>query len=87
MTEKKTEQAVEQKSPQHEALEQIQQLIYNLPEDRQADVLMYAEDIRDILKEGGHNAFMALTLIALEFGAVHAELEKDGAEDEQASEG
>lgn len=73
----------EQKTPHLEALEQIQQQIYELPPERQADVLMYAEDIRDILKEGDQNAFLALTLIALEFGAMHAELEKETAGDEQ----
>lgn len=72
-----------EKTPQLEALEEIQQMISDLPEQARADVLMFAEDIRDILKEGQSNAFLALTLVSLEFGTVHAEQEKEKAENGQ----
>lgn len=72
----------EQKTAQHEALLSIQDLILSLEPDRQSAVYMYAEDLRDILKEGGDDAFLALTLVSLEFAAVNAELDKEEAEDE-----
>ena len=64
-------------TPQHEALLSIQDMILALPEERQTAVYMFAEDMRDILKEGGDDAFLALTLVSLEFAAVNAELDKD----------
>lgn len=72
-----------EKTPQLEALEEIQQQITGLSEDDRNEVLMFAEEIRDMLKEGQDNAFLALTLIALEFGTVHAEQEKEKAENGQ----
>jgi hypothetical protein len=73
----------EQKTKELEALEAMQQLIAELPEDRRHQVLIYAEDMRDILTEGQGDAFLALTLVACEFSAASAQLDKEGAEDDQ----
>lgn len=70
------------KTPQHEALLSIQDIILALPEERQTAVYMYAEDMRDILTEGGEEAFLALTLVSLEFAATNAELDKEDTSDE-----
>lgn len=75
------------KTKEHEALLSIQDLINNLPEERRTAVYMFAEDMRDILKEGQGDAFLALTLVSLEFAATNAELDKEGSEDEQHSAG
>jgi hypothetical protein len=73
----------DQKTKELEALEAMQQLINDLPEDRRHQVLVYSEDIRDILSEGSGDAFLALTLVACEFAATNAQLDKDEAENEQ----
>lgn len=65
------------KTPQHEALLSIQDIILALPAERQTAVYLYAEDMRDILTEGGEEAFLALTLVSLEFAATNAELDKE----------
>jgi hypothetical protein len=70
------------KTPQHEALLSIQDMVLGLAAERQTQVYMFAEDIRDILKEGGDDAFLALTLVSLEFAAVDAELAKEEAEND-----
>jgi len=67
----------EEKTPQHEALLSIQDMILALPAERQQQVYMYAEDMRDILTEGQDDAFLALTLVSLEFAATNAELDKE----------
>lgn len=72
----------DQKTPQHEALESIQALISEIPEDRQLEVRRYVEDFRDILSEGQGDAFLALTLVSCEFAATSAEMDKEQAEDE-----
>lgn len=64
-------------TPQHEALLSIQDMISALPEERQTQIYVYAEDIRDILSEGAGDAFLALTLISCEFAATSAELDKE----------
>lgn len=69
----------EEKTKELEALEAMQQLIADLPEDRRHQVLVYAEDMRDILTEGQGDAFLALTLVACEFSATNAQMEKDEA--------
>ena len=69
----------EQKTKELEALEAMQDLINGLPDDRRMNVLTYIEDFRDILKEGGNDAFLSLTLVACEFSATNAELEKQEA--------
>lgn len=69
----------DQKTKELEALEAMQQLINELPEDRRHQVLVYIEDIRDILSEGGGDAFLALTLVACEFAATNAQLDKEEA--------
>lgn len=71
-----------EKTPLHQALLSIQDLILGLPEDRQTAVYTYAEDIRDILSEGDGDAFLALTLVSCEFAAVNAEMEKETAEND-----
>lgn len=73
----------EEKTKELEALEAMQQLINDLPDDRRHNVLVYIEDIRDILTEGSGDAFLALTLVACEFSATNAQLEKDEAANEQ----
>lgn len=75
------------KTPQHEALLSIQDIILSLPEERQTAVYMYAEDMRDILTEGGQEAFLALTLVSLEFAATNAELDKEGTDDDSVIDG
>lgn len=70
----------EQKTKEHLALEEMQQLINDLPDERRHQVLVYVEDIRDLLSEGGGDAFLALTLVACEFSATNAELEKEEAD-------
>jgi len=72
----------DEKTPQHEALLQIQDMILAMPEERRHLIYMYAEDMRDILKEGGEDAFLSLTLVSLEFAATSAEMDKDAASDE-----
>lgn len=72
----------EEKTPQHKALLEIQDLILALPAEKQTQVYMFAEDLRDILKDGGTEAFLALTLVSLEFAAVSAEIDKDAAEND-----
>ena len=67
----------DQKTKELEALEAMQQLINDLPEDRRHQVLVYSEDIRDILSEGSGDAFLALTLVACEFAATNAQLDKE----------
>lgn len=69
----------DQKTKELEALEAMQQLINDLPEDRRHQVLVYSEDIRDILSEGSGDAFLALTLVACEFAATNAQLDKEEA--------
>ena len=59
------------KTQQLGALEDIQAIVNDLPEQEREQVLMYAEEIRDILSEGGNNGFLALTLVACEFSAVN----------------
>lgn len=71
----------EQKTKELEALEAMQDLISGLPDDRRHNVQVYVEDFRDILKEGGGDAFLSLTLLACEFAATNAELEKQEAAD------
>lgn len=71
-----------EKTLQLEALEQIQQLINDLPEDRQHQVMVFAEDIRDLLAEGQGDAFLALTLVSCEFAATSAEMDKEQAEND-----
>lgn len=71
------------KTKEHEALLSIQDLINNLPEDRMKAVYMYAEDMRDILTEGQGDAFLALTLVACEFSATNAEMEKEETANDQ----
>lgn len=73
----------EQKTKEHQALEEMQQLINDLPDERRHQVLVYIEDIRDILTEGGGDAFLALTLVSCEFAATNAELEKAEAANDQ----
>lgn len=70
---------IEHRTKELEALESIQQLINDLPEDRRHQVLVYSEDIRDILSEGSGDAFLALTLVSLEFAATNAQIEKEAA--------
>lgn len=72
----------DERTPQHQALQSIQDMILALPAERQTQVYMYAEDIRDILEEGGGDAFLALTLISCEFAATSAELDKEEAEND-----
>lgn len=72
------------KSPQLEALESIQQLIQQENELAQTNIQLFAEEIRDLLTEGGEEAFMAMTLVACEFGAVHVEREKMEQQDAEA---
>ena len=72
----------DEKTKEHHELEQMQQLIGDLPDDRRHQVQVYVEDIRDLLAEGGGDAFLALTLVACEFAATNAELEKEEAEKE-----
>jgi len=72
----------DEKTKEHVALEQMQQLINDLPDDRRHQVLMLIEDIRDILSEGGGDGFLALTLVACEFAAANAEMEKEEADKE-----
>jgi hypothetical protein len=67
----------EEMTQQHQALQAIQDMILELPAERQQQVYMYAEDIRDILTEGAGDAFLALTLISCEFAATSAELDKE----------
>lgn len=69
----------EQKTKELEALEAMQQLINDLPADRCTAVYTYAEDIRDILSEGSGDAFLALTLVACEFAATNAQMDKEAA--------
>ena len=73
----------DQKTKELETLEAMQQLIADLPEDRRHQVLVYAEDIRDILTEGQGDAFLALTLVACEFSATNAQLDKEEKDNEQ----
>jgi hypothetical protein len=73
----------DQKTKELESLESMQQLIADLPEDRRHQVLVYAEDIRDILTEGQGDAFLSLTLVACEFSATNAQLDKEGKDNEQ----
>lgn len=73
----------DQKTKELEALEAMQQLINDLPEERLHQVLVYSEDIRDILSEGSGDAFLALTLVSLEFAATSAELDKEEKDNEQ----
>jgi len=73
----------EQKTKELEALESIQDLIGGMEEDRRHQILVYVEDFRDILKEGHGDAFLALTLVACEFSATNAELEKQEAANDQ----
>lgn len=72
----------DEKTPQHVALLSIQDIILALPAERQNAVYMYAEDMRDILTEGGQEAFLALTLVSLEFAATNAELDKEEADND-----
>ncbi len=69
----------DQKTKELEALLSIQDLINALPADRCTAVYTYAEDIRDILSEGSGDAFLALTLVACEFAATNAQLDKEEA--------
>lgn len=78
MAKKKTAVA-SSKTKELQELEAIQTLIQQLPQNRQADIAMYAEDIRDILSDGNSDGVLALTLVALELAAVNAEIEKNGA--------
>lgn len=78
MAKKKTAVA-SSKTKELQELEAIQTLIQKLPQNRQADIAMYAEDIRDILSDGNSDGVLALTLVALELAAVNAEIEKNGA--------
>lgn len=73
----------DQKTKELQALEEMQDLINGLPNDRRMNVLTYIEDFRDILKEGGNDAFLSLTLVACEFSATNAELEKQEAANDQ----
>lgn len=73
----------EQKTKELEALEAMHDLIGGLPEDRGHQVLVYAEDMRDILTEGQGDAFLALTLVACEFSATNAQLDKEEKDNEQ----
>ena len=73
----------EQKTKEMEALEAMHELIGGLEEDRRHQVLVFAEDIRDILTEGQGDAFLALTLVACEFSATNAQLNKEEKDNEQ----
>ena len=73
----------EQKTKELEALEAMHEMIGGLEEDRRHHVLVYAEDIRDILKEGQGDAFLALTLVACEFSATNAQLDKEEKDNDQ----
>lgn len=64
------------KTPQTEALESLQDHINAMPEKQRIKVMMWAEEIRDLLSEGGDEAFTALALVSCELGAVHAERER-----------
>lgn len=77
----------DQKTNELEALEAMQQLINDLPEDRRHKVLVYSEDIRDILSEGSGDAFLALTLVACEFAATNAQLDKEESENDTIIDG
>lgn len=72
-----------EQTPQHQALQSIQDMILALPAERQQQVYMYAEDIRDMLTEGDGDAFLALTLVSCEFAATSAELDKEDKDNEQ----
>lgn len=76
---KKKPAVASSKTKELQELEAIQTLIQQLPQNRQADIAMYAEDIRDILSDGNSDGVLALTLVALELAAVNAEIEKNGA--------
>lgn len=76
---KKKTAAAPGKTKELQELEAIQTLIQQLPQNRQADIAMYAEDIRDVLSDGNSDGVLALTLVALELAAVNAEIEKNGA--------
>lgn len=69
------------KTKELQALEEIQHLINDLPDDRRADVMVCAEEIRDLLSENAGDALLAITLIACEIAAVNAEIEKGAQED------
>lgn len=71
----------EQNTKELEALESIQDLIGGMEESRRHQILVFVEDFRDILNEGQGDAFLALTLVACEFAATNAELEKQEAAD------
>lgn len=86
MSKKKMAIASSKTQELHE-LEAIQSLIQQLPQNRQSDIAMYAEDIRDILSEGNSDGVLALTLVALEISAVNAEIEKNGATINESSAG
>lgn len=73
---------IEHETKELEALKAMQQLIAELPEDRRHQVLVFSEDIRDILSEGTGDAFLALTLVACEFAATNAQIEKEEADKE-----
>ena len=76
---KKKPAVASSKTKELQELEAIQTLIQQLSQNRQTDIAMYAEDIRDILSDGNSDGVLALTLVALELAAVNAEIEKNGA--------
>ncbi len=78
---------IDERTPQHQALQSIQDMVLALPEDRQTNVYTYAEDIRDILSEGAGDAFLALTLVSCEFAATSAELDKEEAANDNVIDG
>lgn len=63
------------KTPELAALESMQELINNLPDERRRDVMFCVEEIRDLMTEHQGDGVLAVTLIACEYAAMNAEIE------------